>query len=77
MNKTKDMDLGKEPIGKLFFMLAVPAIASQVVNALYNIVDRMYIGHMFSYYHDRFGFCRACQYGRRSQSIHHDGKRKA
>ncbi len=46
MNKTKDMDLGKEPIGKLFFMLAVPAIASQVVNALYNIVDRMYIGHI-------------------------------
>lgn len=40
------MDLGKEPIGKLFFMLAVPAIASQVVNALYNIVDRMYIGHI-------------------------------
>ena len=46
MNKTKDMDLGKEAIGKLFFMLAVPAIASQVVNALYNIVDRMYIGHI-------------------------------
>ena len=46
MNKTKYMDLGKEPIGKLFFMLAVPAIASQVVNALYNIVDRMYIGHI-------------------------------
>lgn len=40
------MDLGKEAIGKLFFMLAVPAIASQVVNALYNIVDRMYIGHI-------------------------------
>lgn len=46
MNKAKDMDLEKEPIGKLFFMLAVPAIASQIVNALYNIVDRMYIGHI-------------------------------
>ena len=41
-----EVDLGKERIGKLFFMLAVPAIASQVVNALYNMVDRMYIGHI-------------------------------
>ena len=46
MKKSKEADLGKERIGKLFFMLAIPAIASQVVNALYNIVDRMYIGHI-------------------------------
>lgn len=39
-------DLGKDHIGPLLFRLAVPAITAQLVNALYNIVDRMYIGHM-------------------------------
>lgn len=38
--------LRKEPVGHLLFILAVPAITSQVVNALYNMVDRMYIGHI-------------------------------
>lgn len=46
MKAAKEVDLGKESVGKLFVMLAVPAIASQIVNALYNIVDRMYIGHI-------------------------------
>lgn len=46
LKTTKDVDLGNERVGKLFFMLAVPAITSQVVNALYNMVDRMYIGHI-------------------------------
>lgn len=46
MKMSKEVDLGKERVGKLFFMLAVPAITSQVVNALYNMVDRMYIGHI-------------------------------
>ncbi|MGX8852962.1 MATE family efflux transporter [Amedibacillus sp. YH-ame10] len=41
-----EVDLGKERVGKLFVMLAIPAITSQVVNALYNMVDRMYIGHI-------------------------------
>lgn len=39
-------DLGKDPIGPLLLRLAVPAITAQLVNALYNIVDRMYIGHI-------------------------------
>lgn len=39
-------DLGKDPVPSLLFRLAVPAVAAQLVNALYNIVDRMYIGHM-------------------------------
>ena len=43
---SREVDLGKEPVGKLLFMLAVPTITSQVVNALYNMVDRMYIGHI-------------------------------
>ena len=38
--------LGTEPIGKLLFKLAVPTVIAQLVNMLYNIVDRIYIGHM-------------------------------
>ena len=38
--------LATAPIGKLLFSLAVPAITAQVVNMLYNIVDRIYIGHI-------------------------------
>lgn len=41
-----EVDLGKEPVRHLLFILAVPAITSQVVNVLYNMVDRMYIGHI-------------------------------
>lgn len=38
--------LGTEPVGKLLFKLALPAVAAQLINMLYNIVDRIYIGHM-------------------------------
>ena len=38
--------LGTAPIGPLLFRLALPTILAQLVNALYNIVDRIYIGHM-------------------------------
>ena len=38
--------LGTEPIGKLLFKLAVPTVIAQLINMLYNIVDRIYIGHM-------------------------------
>lgn len=44
MDNTKQ--LGTAPVGKLLFQLSVPAIAAQVVNILYNIVDRIYIGHI-------------------------------
>ncbi len=46
MKISREVDLGKEPIGHLLLVLAIPAIASQVINALYNMVDRMYIGHI-------------------------------
>ena len=46
LNMSKEVDLGKEPIGHLLLILALPSITSQVVNALYNMVDRMYIGHI-------------------------------
>lgn len=38
--------LRREPIGKLFFQLAIPSVLAQLVNLLYNIIDRMYLGHM-------------------------------
>ncbi len=44
-SKEQDM-LGTAPIGKLLFKLALPAIIAQVVNLLYNVVDRIFIGHM-------------------------------
>jgi len=44
MNGTKE--LGTESIGKLLFKFSVPAITGMIVSALYNIVDRMYIGHI-------------------------------
>ena len=46
LQMSREVDLGKEPVGKLLVILALPAITSQVVNALYNMVDRMYIGHI-------------------------------
>lgn len=39
-------DLGRDNIPRLMMRLALPAVAAQLVNALYNIVDRMYIGHI-------------------------------
>lgn len=44
---TQDKDfLGREPIGKLLLHLALPTVAAQIINMLYNIVDRIYIGHI-------------------------------
>ena len=44
--KQKNVDLGSGSVGKLLFSLSLPTIASQIVNMLYNLVDRVYIGHM-------------------------------
>ena len=38
--------LGTEPVGKLLFRLSIPTVVAQLINMLYNIVDRIYIGHM-------------------------------
>ena len=38
--------MGAEKIPKLLAQLAIPAVVAQVVNLLYNIVDRIYIGHI-------------------------------
>ena len=38
--------LGTEPIGKLLLKLSIPTVIAQLINMLYNIVDRIYIGHI-------------------------------
>ena len=45
MNDKKEF-LATEPIGKLLFKLSIPTVVAQLINMLYNIVDRIYIGHM-------------------------------
>lgn len=38
--------LGSESVGRLLFKLSLPAIVAQLINVMYNMVDRMYIGHI-------------------------------
>ena len=38
--------LGTEPVGKLLWEMAIPTVLAQMVNLLYNIVDRIYVGHI-------------------------------
>lgn len=45
MNNNKEF-LATEPIGKLLLRLAIPTLAAQMINMLYNIIDRIYIGHI-------------------------------
>ena len=45
MNDNKDF-LAKEPVGKLLLKLALPTVTAQIINMLYNIIDRIYIGHI-------------------------------
>lgn len=45
MNNDKEF-LGTEPIGRLLVKLAVPSVIAQLINMLYNIVDRIFIGHI-------------------------------
>ena len=46
MQKNDNAFLGTEPVGRLLLRLSVPTVAAQLINMLYNIVDRIYIGHM-------------------------------
>lgn len=43
---TKKVDLGTGGVGRLLFRLSLPAVTAQIINVLYNMVDRMYIGHL-------------------------------
>ena len=39
-------NMGSGPVKPLLLQLMIPAVVAQVVNLLYNIVDRIYIGHI-------------------------------
>ena len=43
-SKNDDL-LANAPIGMTFCRLAIPAVAAQLINILYNLVDKMFIGH--------------------------------
>lgn len=42
----KENDLGRDPIGRLVWRIAIPSMLAQLVSVLYSIVDRMYIGNI-------------------------------
>lgn len=46
MPQEREVDLGSGRVSRLLLRLAAPAITAQLINVLYNIVDRMYIGHI-------------------------------
>lgn len=46
METQQENKLGTQPVGRLLLSLALPAIAAQIINLLYNVVDRIYIGHI-------------------------------
>ena len=46
MSKETNQDMGTGSVKKLMVQMAVPAVVGQVINLLYNVVDRIYIGHI-------------------------------
>lgn len=46
MDKNVSSPLGTAPVGRLMLKMALPTVVAQLVNLLYNIVDRVFIGHM-------------------------------
>lgn len=46
MGSKQQMELGTKSISKLLFSMAIPAITAQIINLLYNMIDRVYIGHI-------------------------------
>lgn len=46
MEKIDNNPLATQPVVKLFFKLSIPSVLAQIVNLLYNMVDRIFIGHI-------------------------------
>lgn len=46
MHNDREERMGTEGIGKLMLAMAIPSVIAQVINILYSIVDRIYIGHI-------------------------------
>ena len=44
--RSREERLGNAPLGRLMLGMELPAVAAQIINVLYNIVDRIYIGHI-------------------------------
>ena len=79
--QNKDEALGTQPIGKLMLSLALPAVAAQFINMLYNIVDRIYIGadrrgRYVPHHPAGLGLCRIRRNGRRAAGFHPVGRRQ-
>lgn len=80
--------LGTEPVGKLLLKLSIPTVIAQLINMLYNIVDRIYIGHipggrqpgtyrcgsLYAHHHDRLRICSTGQFRRRTKGFYLHGK---
>lgn len=90
-NIRKAPNLGQDKISRLLFQLALPAILAQLINLLYNMVDRMYIGHIPDVGpnaltgvgvtpaadHVHFRLCCPGEHGGRAPCLHHDGQGRA
>ena len=86
MAATQNRDMGSGSIPKLLAQLALPAVVAQVVNLLYNIVDRIYIGHMpegadgrwpvYPHFDADYRVCHAVRLRRRAPRGHCHGPRR-
>ncbi|MBO5474072.1 MAG: MATE family efflux transporter [Lachnospiraceae bacterium] len=45
-NMTREEQMATQPVGRLMISMTFPSILAQIINILYNIIDRIYIGHM-------------------------------
>lgn len=43
---TREERMATQPIGRLMVSMTFPAIPAQIINVLYSVIDRIYIGHM-------------------------------
>lgn len=46
MRQRREHDLGKDKVFSLVLQLAIPTMLAQLINVLYSVVDRMFIGHI-------------------------------
>ena len=78
---TKKHDFTIGTVSGSIVRLSLPMILAQLVNVLYNIVDRMYLGHMpgdgrsFSDHHDHQRLCQSLRQRRRTPLFHRKGQR--
>ena len=43
---TNEEKLGSAPLFRLMMSMGIPTLVAQIINLLYNIIDRIYIGHI-------------------------------